>query len=100
MVQWIVCWSITIVHLVTVSVEDWMKAQRNAVVFTLTVMKTFNVSVIGKVVVTLCTILHSCIARQQKYERRSHIPKTLFMNLRFDRKSLQFSSFLCQCTDS
>ena len=49
MVQWIVCWSITIVHLVTVSVEDWMKVQRNAVVFTLTVMKTFSVSVIGKV---------------------------------------------------
>ena len=49
MVQWIVCWSITIVQLVTVSVEDWMRVQRNAVVFTLTVMRTFNVSVIGKV---------------------------------------------------
>ena len=49
MVQWIVCWSITIVHLVTVSVEDWMRVQRNAVVFTLTLMKTSNVSVTGKV---------------------------------------------------
>ena len=53
MVQWIVCWSITIVHLVTVSVEDWMRVQRNAVVFTLTVMKTFSVSVIEKVAIVL-----------------------------------------------
>ena len=52
MIQWIVCWSITIVHLVTVSLEDWMRVQRNAVVFTLTVMKTFNVPVTGKVIIT------------------------------------------------
>ena len=58
MVQWIVCWSITIVHLVTVSVEDWMRVQRNAVVFTLTVMKTFSVSVIGKV-----TLVITCLAQ-------------------------------------
>ena len=42
-------WSITIVHLATADVEVWMRAQRDAAVFTLTMMKTLNVSVTGKV---------------------------------------------------
>ena len=75
------CWSTTSVHLVTVSVVEWIMIVVDVIVSTIMMMMIASVSVIGKVCINTCKPLcvHVCVCVCVRVYAFNFIPSILLL---------------------